>query len=611
MYIVGFKKGTANLKFSSVHGGFKIIDKSKLSGVLDLSKNYRDGDDFVGIKKENSVTTITYSFSKSDAFSLIIKDDDPVYGCGEMYSFTDLRGRCVPIWVQEQGLGRGFNAVKIAVDIAAHSGGTQYTTYYSIPSFVTKNLSFTSNARGHSLFDFKKGYDEITFYERSGCIKIKETTSLKESVAFQSEMRGIQPKMPSWCYRGLSVSLQGGSDEVDKKLEKMESLDGLINSIWLQDWCGQKITSFGHQLKWNWKMDEKHYPLLRERIKQWKDRGIRTMGYINTYVGKDYPMYEEAKDLGFLVLNKKGEVYDLEMTGFKAGMIDFTNPSAREWMKDIIKNNLIREGFSGWMADFGEYQPTDCVLFNREDPYLVHNQIPELWAKLNREAIDEMGMSDEIVFFCRSGYSDSQKYCPLFWCGDQMVNLNKDDGLSSVVPAYLSLGLMGINNIHSDIGGYTSLGWVKRTKEMMKMWAALSAFTPFMRTHESNRPDKNIQFYDDEDLLNSLKKDIELHNELSDVFMKLDEEYRESGIPSMRQCDLQDPSLDAKRTQFFLGDDILVLPLLDKRQKSVCFEIGEGRWLYEKTGKTYERGHHKIKVKEIETIYLVRVKDLN
>jgi alpha-glucosidase len=39
-------------------------------------------------------------------------------------------------------------------------------------------------------------------------------------------------------------------------------------------------------------------------------------------------------------------------------MIDFTNPDARTWAKNIIKNNMLKTGRSiGWMADFSEYTP--------------------------------------------------------------------------------------------------------------------------------------------------------------------------------------------------------------------------------------------------------------
>jgi alpha-glucosidase len=46
-------------------------------------------------------------------------------------------------------------------------------------------------------------------------------------------------------------------------------------------------------------------------------------------------------------------------------MVDLTNPEAYDWIKTIIKDNLIGLGLDGWMADFGEYLPTDCVLLQR------------------------------------------------------------------------------------------------------------------------------------------------------------------------------------------------------------------------------------------------------
>jgi alpha-glucosidase len=55
-------------------------------------------------------------------------------------------------------------------------------------------------------------------------------------------------------------------------------------------------------------------------------------------------------------------------------MIDFTNPSARTWMKSIIVDNLITEaGSYGWMHDFGEYTPFDIEVWSGIDPVLFHN----------------------------------------------------------------------------------------------------------------------------------------------------------------------------------------------------------------------------------------------
>ena len=65
-------------------------------------------------------------------------------------------------------------------------------------------------------------------------------------------------------------------------------------------------------------------------------------------------------------------------------MVYLTNPEAYEWIKSVIKKNMIDFGLDGWMADFGEYLPTDCVLFSGEDAEKVHNSWPARWAKVNR-----------------------------------------------------------------------------------------------------------------------------------------------------------------------------------------------------------------------------------
>lgn len=45
---------------------------------------------------------------------------------------------------------------------------------------------------------------------------------------------------------------------------------------------------------------------------------------------------------------------------------------------------------------------------------------------------------------------------------------------------------------HSDIGGYTTLFEMKRSKELLLRWCDFSAFTPMMRTHEGNRPRRQL-----------------------------------------------------------------------------------------------------------------------
>ena len=57
------------------------------------------------------------------------------------------------------------------------------------------------------------------------------------------------------------------------------------------------------------------------------------------------------------------------------------------------------------MADFGEYMPVDSVFYNGKTGKEMHNLLPVLFARANREALEEAGKLDEIMYFMRAGFS--------------------------------------------------------------------------------------------------------------------------------------------------------------------------------------------------------------
>ena len=77
------------------------------------------------------------------------------------------------------------------------------------------------------------------------------------------------------------------------------------------------------------------------------------------------------------------------------------NPAAREWMKDLMKEQ-VRVGVSAWMADFAEGLPHDAKLFSGEDAAAYHNRYTVEYAKLNMEVLTEMGVEDEVNFWTRN-----------------------------------------------------------------------------------------------------------------------------------------------------------------------------------------------------------------
>lgn len=219
-------------------------------------------------------------------------------------------------------------------------------------------------------------------------------------------------------------------------------------------------------------------------------------------------------------------------------MVDFTNPAAYDWMKDIIKDNLVKEGrAAGWMHDFGEYLPFDSVIFDGSDPVKYHNKYPEDWARVVREALDEVDGGEDIVYFMRAGTGTSANNTRLYWMGDQLTTLDKFDGLQSALIGLMNGGLSGATIGHSDIGGYTSIiekfdGMTlleyTRSKEVLQRWIEMNTFSdPMLRSHPSNIPEAQHQIYDDEDTVLFFKKFVDIHIRLADYKMDLMNEASE------------------------------------------------------------------------------------
>jgi sulfoquinovosidase len=451
---------------------------------------------------------LNYASSKEEGF----------YGFGEQFSHTNLKGKKPFLFTEEQGIGRGDQPITAGANVMAGAGGNEYTTYAPIPHYITtENRSIFFENAGYSQFDLTQDSEVgVHFWDFNSDKALNSSLKAsiwlgnnpRELVEVYTKKTGRFPVLPDWAY-GTWLGIQGGTEKVKSVINEAKKAGNPITALWIQDWCGRRVTNFGDQLKWRWYADEALYPNFKQFVSEMNKDNIAVLGYINSFLadtdpkkpGDDFTnsLLEEAKKKNYLVKNAKNEDYLIQTVGFPAYLIDLTNPEAVVWIKGIIKKNMIDQGLSGWMADFGEWLPFDAKLFSGVSARVYHNQYPVDWAKVNREAIKEAGKEGKIVFFTRAGYSYSNAYSTLFWEGDQMVSWGKHDGLPSSIIGLTSSGISGYALNHSDIGGYTTISNplrnYHRSKELLLRWAEASAFTPVFRTHEGNRPLKNWQVY--------------------------------------------------------------------------------------------------------------------
>ncbi len=520
---------------------------------------------------------------------------EAIFGCGEQFSYFNLRGHNFPLFTGEQGVGRNKNTrITQLADEESHSGGDYYSTFYPQSSYVsTKNYFLYADTYSYSEFNFSdEYYNELLFWEIPKSIVIGTDSSIIKTVSKLSNYLGLQKTLPSWIYDGLILGVQGGSDQMKHVREMAQKNNLPLNGIWIQDWEGVNYTSFGKRLLWNWEWDKELYPTLDSDIKELEKNGIMVLGYINPYVAKNKKLCKEAVSKKYVATTPKGEPYYVDFGEFDCAIIDLTNRKAFEWYKSVIKTNMIDLGLKGWMADFGEYLPLDCILSNGKASS-AHNLWPGLWAKLNSEVCKDF---PDIVYFMRAGNAMSPKYCSLAWAGDQNVDWSEDDGIASVIPAALSLTMSAMGLHHSDIGGYTTLFDMSRSKELLIRWTEMSAFSSVMRSHEGNRPEKNHQIFSDDDTMKSVGYLVRVHVALKEYLIHCDRENSEMGIGVIRPLFFYYDNLSYYnvKDEYLLGSDLLVAPIIKEGAITNDVIIPCGKWTHLFSGKTYTEGTYTI-----------------
>ncbi|WP_318368115.1 alpha-glucosidase [Enterobacter sp.] len=527
---------------------------------------------------------------------LAANPEDHIYGCGEQFSYFDLRGKPFPLWTSEQGVGRNKQTlVTWQADCKENAGGDYYWTFFPQPTFVSTQKYYCHLDNScYMNFDFSApDYHELAIWENHTTLRVECAPTYITLLEKLTALLGRQPELPDWVYDGVTLGIQGGTDVCQKKLDTMRNAGVKVNGIWAQDWSGVRMTSFGKRVMWNWRWDSNNYPQLDDRIAQWKQEGVQFLSYINPYVASDRDLCAEAGRLGYLAKQANGDDYLVEFGEFYGGVVDLTNPQAFDWFKNVIKKNMIELGCGGWMADFGEYLPTDTYLHNGVSAEIMHNAWPALWAKCNYEALEETGKLGEILFFMRAGSTGSQKYSTMMWAGDQNVDWSLDDGLASVVPAALSLAMSGHGLHHSDIGGYTTLFDMKRSKELLLRWCDFNAFTPMMRTHEGNRPGDNWQFDSDAETIAHFARMTTVFTTLKPYIKNAVAQNAKTGLPVMRPLFLHyedDARAYSLKYQYLFGRDLLVAPVYEEGRDDWTLYLPQDAWINLWTGERCDGG---------------------
>ena len=518
-------------------------------------------------------------------------DEDATFlGFGAQYNATDQRGEAFDLFVEEQGIGRTGGLPVI---------GNAHSTYFPVPYWLdARGFGVALETEARVSVDVCAEDVDVMRVEvhsaQPADLVLLHGPSARDVIREVGDHFGRSQSPPAWGF-GPWVGIQGGQDDVLAEADALEAAQVPFTALWAQDWTGKREFATGEEdvgVQYRWTADDMLYPDLAGMIETLHGRGIRFLGYANPFVQLDLP--DHAADMieqGLVALNTDGEPYEFTSpAASRAVSPDFTNPATAEYIKGFLREMITTYGMDGWMADFGEWAPIDAVLSTGRDPMLAHNTFPTEWHRLSREVFEQERPDGDWAVFTRSGWAGEQGVAQIVWIGDQEADFLPSDGLPTVVPAMINLGLTGMPFVTHDIAGFSG---GPSTKELWLRWCELGAFTPIMRTHEGLKRSLNWNWDGDVETTAHFRRFARIRELLLPELMALAAEAASSSLPMLRHLTLVFPEDDASRTvadQFMLGDTLLVAPVVTEGAITKQVYLPPGTWFHVWTGDIHTGG---------------------
>lgn len=370
-----------------------------------------------------------------------------------------------------------------------------------------------------------------------------------------------------------------------------------------------------------WAFDPVYWPDPKAMVKELEEMGTRLMVSVWPTVSTRAPKYKEMRDKGYLVKSENGVQISMLMADSTV-FVDFTNPEARKYLWDVIKENYVAYGIKDFWLDVAEPEFSSYDFENyryyKGNTAEVGNEYPAMYTKTFFDGLKAEG--ENPVNLVRCAWAGSQKYGALVWSGDIPSTF---ESLKFQIVCGMQMAMAGIPWWTTDIGGFHG-GNVEdpEFRELLIRWFQFGTFCPVMRLHGHRMPgkpgistsgggrmgsgaDNEIWSFGQENY-EIMKRHIEIRERLRPYMRELMRKASETGEAIMRPLFYdfpEDTDVWDIQDQFMLGSDLLVAPVTDYGQRSRNVYLPAGTdWLSAIGGKQYSGGQWIVEEASIEKI---------
>ena len=351
----------------------------------------------------------------------------------------------------------------------------------------------------------------------------------------------------------------------------------------------------------DWCFDRTYWPDPAAMCKELHRLGIKVCVSVWPSVDKKSAHFEEMWDRGYLIRTERGTNQTYEYQG-DCLEIDATNPEAREYLWQILRENYADLGIDMFWLDNAE---PDFAVYDFDNyrywigPALSCSNIYPQWYS---RAVYDAQIADgwvRPVNLLRSAWAGSQKYGNVVWSGDVPSSF---ESLRDQLQCGLNMGLAGIPWWTTDVGGFmTDDVNDPAFRELLVRWFQFATYTPVLRLHGERGP-LDIAPLDDREFGGGylhtghsnevwsygpeveaiLRKYLNIREELKPYLAELFAQASEDGSPLMRPLFYEfgdDERAWEIYDEFMLGSRYLVAPILKPGERYRNLYLPKGTWM--------------------------------
>ncbi|MBN2387970.1 MAG: alpha-xylosidase [Anaerolineales bacterium] len=476
---------------------------------------------------------------------------ETVYGLGEHFGPLVKNGQALEMWNEDGGTDSEWAYKNVPFYLTSRG----YGVLVNHPGRV----GFEVGSHHVGRVQFSIADHRLEYYVFGG-------PTPKETLEQYTALSGRPALPPAWSFGlWLSTSFTTNYNEsaILGYLERMRALEIPVSVVhfdcfWMKEltWCS---------FLW----DKRNFPDPAGMLERIRAAGARVCVWINPYIAEASPLFNEGTAENYLLRRPDGDVYQIDLWQPGMGLVDFTNPAARQWYAGKLKT-LVEMGVDTFKTDFGERIPTEVRYHNGSDPERMHNYYAYLYNQTVFELLEEVRGQDEAVVFARSATCGGQKF-PVHWGGDCSSTY---PSMAESLRGGLSLGLSGFGFWSHDISGFIGTA----TPDLYKRWVAFGLLSSHSRLHGNDSP--RLPWLFDEESVDVLRYFTRLKTHLEPYFLDAAGEAHEHGWPMLRAMILEfpaDPACQYLETQYMLGSALLVAPVFDPSGEAIYY-LPAGEW---------------------------------